>query len=107
LGGHVGGADDGRGDVYVADTGNSRIQKCDASGTFLLTWGSFGSGNGQFFDRHGVATDGSGDVYVADTDNNRIQKFDASGTFLTTWGTPRPHHGARRVRVDGDGEWSS
>ena len=57
--------------------------------TFVLTWGSFGSGNGQFESPVGVATDGSGNVYVADTGNNRIQKFDASGTFLTTWGSCR------------------
>jgi len=54
--------------------------------TFLLTWGSSGSGDGQFANPADVATDGSGNVYVADTNNNRIQKFDASGTFLTTWG---------------------
>jgi DNA-binding beta-propeller fold protein YncE len=41
-------ATDGSGNVYVTDTGNSRIQKFDASGTFLTTWGSLGSGNGQF-----------------------------------------------------------
>ena len=39
---------DGSGNVYVADTGNHRIQKFDANGTFLTTWGSYGSGNGQF-----------------------------------------------------------
>src|SRR5262249_50702417 len=41
-------ATDASGNVYVADTGNHRIQKFDASGTFLTTWGSSGSGNGQF-----------------------------------------------------------
>src|SRR5438128_2424564 len=37
-------ATDANGNVYVADTGNSRIQKFDASGAFLTTWGSTGSG---------------------------------------------------------------
>jgi DNA-binding beta-propeller fold protein YncE len=78
-------ATDGSGNVYVVDA-NNRIQKFDASGTFLTTWGSAGSANGQFADPVGVATDASGNVYVADAGNNRIQKFDASGTFLTTWG---------------------
>ena len=57
----------------------------------LTSWGSAGSGNGQFSrfsdlsvsGPAGVATDGSGNVYVADPGNSRIQKFDASGTFLT------------------------
>src|SRR5262249_7691545 len=55
--------------------------------TFVTTWGSSGSGDGQFSFPEGVATDGSGNVYVADTGNDRIQKFDASGTFLSTWGS--------------------
>ena len=55
-------------------------------GTFVTTWGSSGTGDGQFNAPLGVATDGNGNVYVADTNNNRIQKFDASGTFLATWG---------------------
>jgi len=71
----VGVATDGSGNVYVADSRNYRIQKFDASGTFLYTWGKFGSGDGQFNPPFGVATDGSGNVYVADTQNNRIQKF--------------------------------
>ena len=68
-------ATDGSGNVYVADAGNHRIQKFDASGTFLTAWGSYGSGDGQFAYPSGVATDASGNVYVADTDNHRIQKF--------------------------------
>jgi DNA-binding beta-propeller fold protein YncE len=77
---------DGSGNIYVADSDNFRIQKFDASGTFLTTWGSQGPGNGQFVGRYGIATEGSGNVYVADSGNGRIQKFDASGTFLTAWG---------------------
>src|SRR6266404_1231385 len=72
-------ATDGSGNVYVADTGNSRIQKFDATGTFLAAWGSSSP--------TGVATDGSGNIYVADGSNNRIQKFDATGNLLTAWGT--------------------
>src|SRR5439155_8646 len=83
----VGVATDGSGNVYVADRNNDRIQKFDASGTFLTTWGSYGSENGAFSSPFGVATDGSGNVYVADRTNSRIQKFDASGIFLATWGS--------------------
>jgi sugar lactone lactonase YvrE len=80
-------ATDASGNVYVADTGNNRIQKFDATGNFLTMWGSAGSANGQFVDALALAIDASGNVYVADAGNNRIQKFDASGTFLTTWGS--------------------
>ena len=44
----VGVAVDGSGNVFVADTGNHRIQKFTNTGTFLTKWGSSGSGDGQF-----------------------------------------------------------
>ncbi len=77
---------DAAGNVFVADRGNSRIQKFTSAGVFLTKWGSAGSGNGQFSDFYGIATDGDGNVYVADTNNHRIQKFTGAGVFLTKWG---------------------
>ena len=77
---------DSSGNVYVADTGNNRIQKFDSSGGFIAKWGSSGSGDGQFSYPSGVAVDSSGNVYVADTSNQRIQKFNSSGGFITKWG---------------------
>ena len=70
---------DSSGNVYVGDGadygGSCRIQKFTSTGTFILSWGSNGSGNGQFGDPEGVAIDSSGYVYVADGLYNRIQKF--------------------------------
>lgn len=63
------------GDVYVADTNNSRIQRFSATGTFRDKWGSLGSGDGQFNLPRGVVVAANGDVYVADTENHRIQQF--------------------------------
>lgn len=63
------------GNVYVADTGNNRIQVFDPSGVFIKKWGSEGSGDGQFLRPKGIAVDYAGNVYVADTFNHRIQKF--------------------------------
>ncbi len=80
-------ATDSSNDVYVADTGNNRIQKFSATGGFITAWGSAGTGNGQFTSPSGVAVDSSGNVYVADAGNNRIQKFDSSGAFITKWGS--------------------
>src|SRR5438876_332613 len=76
-------------------------------GTFLTTWGSSGTGDGQFDFPFGVATDGSGNVYVADYGNDRIQKFDASGTFVTAWGSGGAGNGQFNcpygVATDGSG----
>jgi DNA-binding beta-propeller fold protein YncE len=90
---------DGSGNVFVADTNNNRLQKFTSTGTFLTTWGSSGTGDGQFTNPFGVATDSSGNVFVADANNNRIQKFDANGTFLTMWGSAIPQD----VATDGSG----
>jgi NHL repeat/Bacterial Ig-like domain/RTX calcium-binding nonapeptide repeat (4 copies) len=56
-----------------------------ASIAFDLTWGSVGTGNGQFTLPTRVATDSSG-VYVSDTGSHRIQKFNSSGGFSAKWG---------------------
>src|SRR5207247_670803 len=55
-------------------------------GIFVATWGSAGSGNGQFDGPKAVATDLNGNVFVTDTFNNRIEKFDNDGVFLAAWG---------------------
>ncbi len=86
---------DAVGNVYVADTGNNRIQKFDGAGVFITKWGSVGTGNGQFTSPQGVTVDLAGNVYVADTGNHRIQKFSGAGaalaepgpSFLLKWGS--------------------
>lgn len=77
---------DQSGNIFVADTGNHRIEKFASTGTFRLEWGSMGSADGQFQSPEGVAVDEAGDVFVTDLNNNRVEKFDNNGTFLTSWG---------------------
>ncbi len=73
--------------VYVADTGNDRIQLFTDNGHFIRTWGSAGDGDGQFNYPYGIAVNSRGDVYVTDQQNNKVQKFNATGALLTAWGT--------------------
>ena len=71
---------DARGHVFVADTGNNRVQVFDSAGNFLLKWGVQGDEKGQFNEPRGVAVDKTGArVYAADTGNNRIQVFQGYG----------------------------
>jgi len=97
---------DVNGNVYVVDTGNSRIQKFDNGGTFLTMWGSAGSGGGQFDSPTGLAVDANGSVIVTDTGNDRIERFDGSGTLLTTCGGtgfPGGFDVPRGITVDANG----
>ncbi len=51
----------------------------------MAKWGTYGTGDGQFYFPTGIAVDSSGNFYVADTLNYRIQKFNSSGVFITKW----------------------
>lgn len=78
---------DSGGYIYVADSGNNRIQKFDSNGTFITQWGGPGSGEGEFKQPTDVAVDSRGYIYVADSGNDRIQKFDGNGAFIARWGS--------------------
>ena len=76
------------GSIYVAD-GNDRIDRFAADGTLLHSWGSNGSGVGEFRFGAGGGNDsgagggiaiGAGFVFVADTRNDRVQRFNLDGT---------------------------
>ena len=78
------------GSVYVADTWNHRIQKFDAEGNFITTWGYGISQTDDPFGFYGprdVDVDQEGHVYVTDTGNKRIVVFTSDGEFLTTFGS--------------------
>lgn len=82
-------ASDGRGNVYVADDSNYRIQKFTDTGTYVTQWGQLGTEPGEFIDPNAVAVDDRGDVYVADgTGAGRIQKFGPSGRLLAVIDIP-------------------
>jgi len=74
---------DGR--IYVADSGNARIEVFAPDGSFLTTWGSFGTEPGQFNEPWSLAVDDQF-VYVADTWNYRIQKFTTEGELVGVYG---------------------
>ena len=77
---------DAAGNIFVSDGyGNSRVAKFDKNGMFIKSWGSKGTGPGQFDLLHTIAVDPQGNVYVGDRSNKRIQVFDNDGNFKTQY----------------------
>ena len=78
---------DQQGNIYVADTGNSRIQKFAPNGSFISKFGSWGPGPGQFKYVRDVKIDADGKIYTCDIDSYNIQIFDSSFTHLLSFGS--------------------
>jgi DNA-binding beta-propeller fold protein YncE len=94
---------DPSGNVLVADTNNSRIEKFSATGTFLGILGTKGTGRGQLRSPNGIAVDRFGNIYVADGFNHCVQKLASDGTFVAEWKGPEPgFYGPRRVAIGAD-----
>ena len=75
-----------KGDAIIAESGGQCVSIFSPTGEKLLSFGSHGSGDGQFDDPRGVAVDGDGNILVVDSNNHRIQKFTADGKFITVVG---------------------
>ncbi len=75
--------------LYIVDQGHTNITVFDPA-TFdpatdkVTTWGSNGSGDGQFNESTGIGI-GANMVFVADRDNHRIEVFDLDGKFIRQW----------------------
>lgn len=84
------------------------VQTFATDGTVTRTWGTSGSGVGQFRYPSGIAVAETGEVVVTDTDNHRVQVFRTDGTFVRWFGSeghnPGQLHCPRGVGVTKDGE---
>jgi len=81
-------AADGSGNIYVADSKNSRIQVLDPNGTYLRGLASKGPGEGQLNEPSGVTVGPDGEVFVADTWNHRVARFGPGGEWHGAWTDP-------------------
>ncbi|MGI8623190.1 MAG: NHL repeat-containing protein, partial [Solirubrobacteraceae bacterium] len=75
--------------VWVADTGNDRVQRFDLDGTNARAFGRKGSGPGRFATPQGIAVRRDGAVYVADNRNHRIVVLNADGSYRRQIGKGR------------------
>ena len=74
------------GEIYVSDGyGNSAVHRFAADGAHLATWGTPGTGPGEFTTPHAVWVDRRDRVLVADRENDRIQVFDREGGYIESW----------------------
>ncbi len=87
---------DGSGRLYIADFGNNRVRRVDASGRITTVAGNGKqgfSGDGgratkaKLHAPSGLAFDHSGNLYIADSGNNRVRKVNRSGKITTVAGT--------------------
>ncbi len=93
---------DSQGSTYITDGYiNSRVAKYDRNGVWVKSWGTKGSGPGEFNIPHSIAIDRQDNVYVGDRTNHRIQVFDTDGNFKRMFSidvspdsTSRPVNGA-------------
>jgi outer membrane protein assembly factor BamB len=78
---------DAVGDLYVADSGNGRVQKFSLLSGLLLTLGVDGEEDALLSRPQGVALDAEANVYAADAQTGRIVKYAPGGTFLRVFET--------------------
>jgi sugar lactone lactonase YvrE len=86
---------DSAGNLYIADSRNSRIRRVDGTTGVVTTVAgtgitSFGGDGGPAAAAAlnfptGVAVDRSGNVFIADTFNRRIRRVDAASQIITTY----------------------
>jgi DNA-binding beta-propeller fold protein YncE len=87
---------DASGNLWVADTGNNRVQKFNAKGEYLSQFG----GPFQLNWPTGIAIDASGNLWIADSGNTRVVKYNAKGEYQAEFGTEGSGNGQFIVPMD-------
>ena len=94
-----------QGDIFISDQGNSRVSRWKEPNHFTAyksSFGSQGTGNGQFKVLTDVATDPTdGTIWATDDDNDRLQHFTPAGEYLGKFATCTDP-GAVEVDAKGD-----
>lgn len=100
-------AQDPKGNLWVVDEGNNRVEEFTEGGTFLKAFGALGAANGQFNRPTALAIDSKGNLWVLDAGNHRVQEFNEKGEFLKAFGSSGTGEGqlstAEGIAVDSKG----
>jgi len=89
FGGRVYFNTDEKGNIYINDWDQKRIQKFNPQGQYLLTIGRKGRGPGEFVNAWNPRFDKDGNLYVFDLSNRRISFFTTEGEYLTQISFPQ------------------
>ena len=74
------------GSIFTADGyGNHQVHRFSADGELELSWGTSGTGPGQFALVHNIGIDTQDRILICDRESSRIQIFDYEGQFITMW----------------------
>jgi len=72
---------DAVGNIYAASF--NQVSKYTSSGILVSSWGTYGSGPGQFLEIGAIKVGPDGSIYVLDISNKSVQKFTPDGTYLS------------------------
>ena len=71
----------------MCDFQNNRIQVFDLELSFITSFGTKGSGQGQYDGPNDLTFDSEGNIYVSEYANNRVQVLDPNGRYLRQFGS--------------------
>jgi sugar lactone lactonase YvrE len=75
---------DEKGNIYILDSGNHRIQKFNSDYEYITTIGRQGQGPGEFYLPSSMDIDKDNNLYISDPQNNRIQILNPEGSEYKT-----------------------
>jgi len=77
---------DSKEDVYILDIKNNAIHKYNSAGKLLLSFGGYGSGDGEIDAASDMLIDADGNLVIADKGNHRVLKLDSTGNHILSFG---------------------
>jgi RHS repeat-associated protein len=76
-------------DLWIADTGNSRLDEFNENGTFLKSVGEKGTGPGKLEQPTSIAIDAHGDIFAGDYKNERVEEYNEKGEYVREFGSTK------------------
>ena len=84
------------GNIIVSEFDKHCVSIFNPAGEKVKSFGSQGSGDGQFIRPAGVAVDAEDNILVVDRNNHRVQKFTSDGNFIAAVGS----HGNNQLEFE-------